>query len=135
MPARQIRGVLCRRAKAKGTFLDFTDIDTMQVDYSAELLRDVGGFLVDVEPTRNGPTRVSSSRHCTIVLMNGIPASWSSIPEAPYMITGIEVYKSKAEIPKEFGRYTWGKESCWLVAYWTYDFKYKPARMVAPGKP
>jgi len=124
-------GFVCRRAKAKGTFIDFTDIDTMQVDYSAELLRDVPGFTFDVQPTRNGPTRVGSSRHCAIVLMNGIPATWSSIPEAPYMIAGIEVYKTKAEIPKEFARYTWGKENCWLVAYWTYDFRYKPVRKVA----
>src|SRR5215467_2074155 len=79
-------GFVCRRTKAKGTFLDFTDIDTMQVDYSAELLRDLGGFTVEVQPTKNGPTRVTSSRHCTIVLLNGIPATWASIPEAPYMI-------------------------------------------------
>jgi len=124
-------GFVCRRAKAKGTFIDFTDIDTMQVDYSAELLRDVPGFTFDVQPTRNGPTRVGSSRHCAIVLMNGIPATCSSIPEAPNMIAGIEVYKTKAEIPKEFARYTWGKENCWLVAYWTYDFRYKPVRKVA----
>ena len=124
-------GFVCRRAKARGAFLDFTDIDTMQVDYSAELLRDIGGFTFEVQPTKNGPTRVASSRHCTIVLMNGLPATWASIPEAPYMITGIEVYKTKAEIPKEFARYTWGKENCWLVAYWTYDFRYKPVRKVA----
>lgn len=131
----QYEGFVCRRARAKGIFVDFTDIDTMQVDYSAELLRDLGGFSVDVRPTRNGPTRVASSRHCTIVLMNGIPATWSSIPEAPYMIIGIEVYTSPPEIPKEFARYTWGNERCWLVAYWTYDFRYKPIRGVAPGKP
>jgi len=124
-------GFLCRQAKAKGTFIDFTDIDTMQVDYSAELLRDVPGFTFDVQPTKNGPTRVGSSRHCAIVLMNAIPTPWSSIPEAPYMITGIEVYKTKAEIPKEFARYTWGKEDCWLVAYWTYDFRDKPVRKVS----
>ena len=81
----------------------------MQVDYSAELLRDVPGFTFDVQPTKNGPTRVGSSRHCTIVLMNAIPTPWSHIAEAPYMITGIEVYKTKAEIPKEFARYTWGE--------------------------
>jgi hypothetical protein len=22
----------------------------------------------------------------------------------------------------------WGKERCWLVAYWTYDFMMKPIR-------
>jgi carboxypeptidase family protein len=127
-------GYMCRRSSAKGVFIDYTDIDTMQVDYSAELLRDVGGFLVEVQPTKTGPTRIASSRHCTIVLMDGVPVSWSRIPEAPYMITAIEVYKSRKEIPKEFARYTWGKEDCWLVAYWTYDFMYKPIRGVAPGR-
>jgi hypothetical protein len=130
-PRDTYEGFLCRRTKAKGTFVDFTDIDTMQVDYSAELLRDIGGFNVDVQPTKNGPTRVASARRCTIVLLNGVATSWSQIPEAPYMITGIEVYKTKAEIPKEFARYTWGKEDCWLVAYWTYDFRNKPVRKVS----
>ena len=51
------------------------------------------------------------------------------------MITGIEVYKTKAEIPKEFARYTWGKEDCWLVAYWTYDFRNKPIRKSRCRKP
>lgn len=128
-------GFLCRQAKGKGTFIDYVDIDTMDINYSAEILRDVGGFTVDVRPTRTGLTRVPSSRHCTIVVKDGVLVpNWSAIPEAPYMITGVEVYKSRQEIPKEFARYTWGKESCWLVAYWTYDFTYKPVRRAAPQR-
>jgi hypothetical protein len=125
-------GFECRRTKAKGIFLDFTDIDTSQVDYSGELLRDIPGFTIAVQPTKKGPTRVATSgSHCTIVLLNGIPSTWSAIPEAPQLISGIEVYKTKAEIPKEFARYTWGKEDCWLVAYWMYDFRYKPVKKMA----
>jgi hypothetical protein len=128
-------GFLCRQAKGKGTFIDYVDIDTMDINYSAEILRDVGGFTVDVRPTRTGLTRVPSSHHCTIVVKDGVLVpNWSAIPEAPYMITGVEVYKSRQEIPKEFARYTWGKESCWLVAYWTYDFTYKAVRRVAPQR-
>lgn len=122
---KKYEGFLCRRATATGTFLDYTDIDTMQVDYSADLLRDVGGFTTDLRPTRNGVTRVGGSRACTIVLLNGYPASWSSIPDVPYMITGIEIYKSPKDIPKEFNRFTWGKERCWLVAFWSYDAAYR----------
>ncbi len=127
---RKYEGFLCRAAKAKGIFVDYTDIDTMDVVYSAELLRDVGGFTFTVHATRNGPTRVAASRHCTIVLMNGVPAPWSAIPEEPYMIMGIEIYKSPKDIPKEYSRYTWGMEGCQLVAYWTYDFTMKPAKPV-----
>ena len=119
-------GFLCRRATAKGTFVDYTEIDTMQVFYSADLLRDIGGFTTTVRPTRTGATRDPVGKQCTIVLLNGTAASWWSIPEEPYMISAIEVYKEPREIPKEFRRYTWGKERCWLVAYWTYDFMIKP---------
>jgi carboxypeptidase family protein len=134
-PRDTYEGFMCRRAGAKGTFIDYIDIDTMEVYYSADLLRDVEGFHTLVQPTRTGLTRTVSTKRCTVVLMNGVPARWSDIPEAPYMVTGIEVYKKRDEIPKEFARYTWGKEDCWLVAYWTYDFTYKPVRRVSPGKP
>lgn len=134
-PRDTYEGFMCRRASAKGTFIDYIDIDTMEVYYTSDLLRDVGGFQSIAQPTRTGLTRTVSSKRCTIVLMNGVPAAWSAIPDAPYMITGIEVYKKREEIPKEFARYTWGKEDCWLVAYWTYDFTYRPVRKLAPGKP
>jgi hypothetical protein len=124
--AQRYEGFMCRRATANGRFIDYSDIDTMQVTYSADLLRDVGGFGVIVRPSRNGPTRVASAKTCTIILMNGIEAAWSAIPEEPYLIIGIEVYKTPKDIPREYARYTWGKENCWLVAYWTYDFLVKP---------
>lgn len=123
---RDYEGFLCRRATAKGSFVDYTDIDTMQVFYSADLLRDVGGFTTDVIPTRDGPTRIPSTKACTIVLLNGSSTTWAQVPDAPYMISAIEIYKDPREIPKEFRRFTWGKERCWLVAYWTYDFMMKP---------
>jgi len=128
--AKSYEGFLCRRTSAKGVFLDYDDIDTAQVYWSADLLRDVGGFTTTVTASRDGPTRIPSSKACTIVLMNGVPTPWSSIPDAPYMISAIEVYKSPRDIPAEFRRYTWGKERCWLVAYWTYDFMMKPIRKV-----
>ena len=123
---RTYEGFLCRRVSAKGTFVDFDVIDTMQVFYSADLLRDVGGFTTTVRSTRTGATRDPVGKTCTIVLLNGVATSWLSIPEEPYLISAIEVYKDPREIPKEFRRYTWGKERCWLVAYWTYDFMMKP---------
>jgi len=122
---KKYEGFLCRRATATGTFIDYTDIDTMQVDFSADLLRDVGGFTTDLRNSRNGATRVATSRACTIVLLNGYPATWSSIPDVPSMIVAIEIYKSPKDIPKEFVRFTWGKERCWLVAWWTYDAAYR----------
>src|SRR5262245_14549722 len=125
-PPQRYEGFLCRRATAKGTFVDYTEIDTMQVFYSADLLRDIGGFTTTARTTRTGATRDPVGKQCTIVLLNGSAATWSSIPEEPYLISAIEVYKDPREIPKEFRRYTWFKESCWLVAYWTYDFMIKP---------
>ena len=123
---RNYEGFLCRRATTKGAFLDFAEIDTMNVFYSADLLRDLGGFTTRVVPSRDGATRVGSSKTCTIVLVNGAATSWSEVPDLPYMISAIEVYKNPREIPKEFRKFTWGKERCWLVAYWTYDFMLKP---------
>src|SRR5947208_8085461 len=126
---------MCRRATKTGTFIDYTDIDTMQVYFSADLLRDAGGFTSMVQPTRNGNTRVASARTCTIVLMDGIPVSWSTIPEETYKIIGIEIYKTPKDIPKEFARFTWGKEHCWLVAYWTYDAGFRPLTKRALPRP
>src|SRR5262249_32668352 len=120
--AQKYEGFMCRRATTKGRFIDYTDIDSMDVVYSADLLRDVGGFSTVVRSTRIGPTRVAASRTCTIVLMNGVPTAWASIPESPFAIIGIEVYQTPKEVPREFRRYTWGKENCWLVAYWTANF-------------
>jgi hypothetical protein len=107
----------------------------MNVLYSADLLRDVGGFGTMVRPTRIGPTRVASSNHCTIVLLNGDAASWSSIPESPFDVIGIEVYQTPKEIPKEYRRYTWGRESCWLVAYWTANHLHAVTRQALPRPP
>ena len=133
--AQRYEGFMCRRATAHGQFIDYSDIDTMQVFYSADLLRDAGGFGVMVRPARRGPTRTPFSKTCTIVLMNGVATTWSTIPEEPYMIMGIEIYKTPKDIPKEYARYTWGKENCWLVAYWTYDFLLKPVRKAAVPRP
>jgi hypothetical protein len=123
---RSYEGFLCRRATTKGAFLDYDEIDTMSVFYTADLLRDVGGFGTAVVSTRDGLTRIPSTKVCTIVLVNGTQTSWSQVPDLPHMISAIEVYKNPREIPKEFRRFTWGKERCWLVAYWTYDFMMKP---------
>jgi len=132
--AQKYEGFMCRRATTKGRFIDYGDIDSMNVLYSADLLREVGGFSTVVRPTRIGPTRVASSTHCTIVLMNGVPASWATIPESPFDVIGVEVYQTPSEVPKEFRRYTWGKESCWLVAYWTASFL-DPVRRLALPRP
>jgi hypothetical protein len=132
-PRDSYEGFLCRRATAKAgiaTFIDYTDIDAQDVDYSADLLRGVPGFGVDVASSRNGATRIPATRNCTIVLLNGVQSSWSEIPESPSMISAIEVYQSPKDIPREFSRYTWGKEHCWLVAYWTYDFTFRTLRKV-----
>jgi hypothetical protein len=125
-------GFMCRRAGAKGRFLDYADIDTIGVVYSADLLRDIGGFTSIVRSTHFGPTRMASSKHCTIVLMNGVASSWSTIPESPADIIGIEIYQTPSEIPKEYRRYTWGKEDCWLVAYWTASFLRPIGRVSVP---
>ena len=133
--AQKYEGFMCRRATTKGRFIDYAEIDSMNVLYSADLLRDVGGFATVVRPTRIGPTRVASSTHCTIVLMNGVPTSWSSVPESPFQVIGVEIYQTPREIPKEFRRYTWGKESCWLVAYWTANFLDPVHKVGLPRKP
>ena len=130
--AQSYEGFLCRRATAKGRFIDFPDIDTMDVLYSAELLRDVNGFTVATRSTRIGPTRVVSPKRCTIVLVNGVPESFPTVPESPFDIIGIEIYQNAKEIPAEYHRYTWGKESCWLVAYWTANYLRPIARPSLP---
>jgi len=125
-------GFLCRRATTRGRFIDFSDIDTMSVLYSAEILRDINGFKIATRSTRIGPTRVVEPTRCTIVLVNGVPAAFVTVPESPFDIIGVEVYQNAKEIPAEYRRYTWGKESCWLVAYWTANFLRPIARQSIP---
>ena len=127
-------GFMCRHASAKGRFLDYSDIDTMSVLYSADLLRDIGGFTTPVvRSTHIGPTRMASSKHCTIVLMNGVAyVAGLTILESPADIIGIEIYQTPSDIPKEYRRYTWGKEDCWLVAYWTANFLRQAGRVALP---
>src|SRR5437763_9074411 len=64
--AQTYEGFMCRRATTNGRFIDYADIDTMQVYYSADLLRDVGGFNIAVRSTRNGPMRLPLPKSCTI---------------------------------------------------------------------
>lgn len=124
-------GFLCRQASTRGVFLDYTDIDTMQVFYTADLLRDIGGFETVVVSSKNGATRAASSKWCTISLLNGVPAAVGEIPTEPYMISAIEIYKNPRDIPKEYRRYTWGRERCQLVVYWSYDFEMREIKKLA----
>ena len=115
-------GFMCRRASTKGVFLDYTDIDDLHVYYTGDLFGGMDGFGVGVRSTRNGPIRVPVGRRCINTLINGQPASSTSVPQDPYDIMAVEVYKMPADVPKEFKRHTWGKEQCSLIAYWTVDF-------------
>jgi hypothetical protein len=130
----EYQGFMCRRALAKGRFIDYTDIDSMNVLYSADLLRDIGGFTSVVRSTSIGPTRQAASRHCTVVLVNGVATPWGGVPESAYDIIGIEIYQTPQDIPKEYRRYTWGKEDCWLVAYWTANYL-RPVKKAALPPP
>jgi hypothetical protein len=115
-------GFMCRRGSTKGVFLDYTDIDDRNVYYTGDLFGGMDGFGVSVQPTRNGPVRVPIGRRCINTLINGQPAGSMSVPQDPYNIMAIEIYKLPADVPKEFKRHTWGKESCSVNAYWTVDF-------------
>ncbi|HTE45327.1 MAG TPA: carboxypeptidase regulatory-like domain-containing protein [Gemmatimonadaceae bacterium] len=129
---RDIEGFLCRRASAKGVFLDYTDIDDLNVNYTGDLFNAVDGFAVDVRPTRNGPVRVPIGRRCINTLVNGSPAAQTAVPTDPADIIAVEVYELPKDIPAEYNRYTWGKEQCSLIAYWTVNFSRAIPRMRAP---
>ncbi|MEP6494593.1 MAG: carboxypeptidase-like regulatory domain-containing protein [bacterium] len=129
---RDIEGFLCRRASTKGVFLDYTDIDDLNVNFTGDLFNNVDGFAVDVKPTRSGPVRVPMGRRCINTLVNGLPASWSAVPSDPADIMAVEIYEAPKDIPSEYNRYTWGKEQCSLIAYWTVNFSRPATRYRAP---
>ena len=120
--AAKFDGFMCRRASTNGVFLDYTDIDDMHVYYTGDIFGGVDGFGVSVRPTRSGPIRIPIGRRCITTLVNGQPSSNMSVPQDPYDIMAVEIYKLPADVPKEFKRHTWGKEQCSLIAYWTVDF-------------
>jgi hypothetical protein len=124
-----IEGFLCRRAGGKGVFFDYSDIDDLNVNDTADLFNTVAGFAVDVRSTRSGPKRMPIGRRCINTLVNGLPAAWSAVPSDPADIMAVEIYELPKDIPSEYNRYTWGKEQCSLVAYWTVNFS-RPIRRV-----
>jgi hypothetical protein len=66
--------------------------------------------------------RVPAGVRCINTLINGYPASSSAVPQDPYDIMAVEVYKLPRDVPKEFRRHTWGREDCSLIVFWTVDF-------------
>jgi hypothetical protein len=113
-------------------FLDYTDIDDMNVYYTGDIFNGMDGFGVSVRPTKTGPVRVPIGRRCITTLVDGVPSSTTSVPQDPYNIMAVEVYKLPADVPKEFRRYTWGKEQCSLIVYWTVDFSIPPPHARLP---
>ena len=124
-----IEGFLCRRASAKGTFFDYTDIDDLDLYDTADLFQTVPGFAVDVRPTRAGPRRMPIGRRCINTLLDGVPARWNDVPSEPADIMAVEIYEHPNDIPREYNKYTWGKEQCSLIVYWTVNFS-RPLRSV-----
>jgi hypothetical protein len=130
--ASKFDGFMCRRASTNGVFLDYTDIDDMNVYYTGDIFNGMDGFGVSVRPTKTGPVRVPIGRRCITTLVDGVPSSTTSVPQDPYNIMAVEVYKLPADVPKEFRRYTWGKEQCALMVYWTVDFSIPPPHARLP---
>jgi hypothetical protein len=138
-----IESFLCRRSRSNGLFLDYTDIDDKDVEYTAELFRDIPGFRVDFRIERTGPVyRLQTSRPngCINTLVNGRPGSAANvIPVLASSIVAIEVYTRPESVPPEFQRYTWPASSsltrtgrCTIVAYWTDNLPHGAISVVHP---
>src|ERR1041385_2780573 len=102
---RTSEGFLCRRSWAKGIFLDYTDIDDKDAVSTGDLFRDIEGVKVDLRRTRNGLVRVGAGKWCTRILLDGWPASWDMVPQDPYNLVAIEIYKNPKDVPKELARF------------------------------
>lgn len=120
--ARKFDGFMCRRGSTNGLFLDYTDIDDRNVYYTSDLFDGIDGFRSSVNMTHSGVMRVPVGRRCINTLVNGEPAGASEVPQDPYNLMAIEIYKLPSDVPKEFRRHTWGKEQCSMIVYWTVDF-------------
>jgi hypothetical protein len=113
----------------RGTFFDYTDIDDLDLYDTADLFQTVAGFAVDVRPTKTGPRRMPIGRRCINTLLDGVPARWNDVPSEPADIMAVEIYELPKDIPREYNKYTWGKEQCSLIVYWTVNFS-RPMRGV-----
>ena len=129
---RKFDGFMCRRGSANGIFLDYTDIDDRDVYYTGDLFNGIDGFRSSVNMTRSGVMRVPVGRRCINTLVNGEPAGVSEVPQDPYNLMAVEIYKLPSDVPKEFRRYTWGKEQCSMIVYWTVDFSTPLPRVRLP---
>ena len=68
-------------------------------------------------------------RRCINTLLDGVPARWNDVPSEPADIMAVEIYELPKDIPREYNKYTWGKEQCSLIVYWTVNFS-RPMRGV-----
>ena len=131
---RSLDGFVCRRQGGKGLFLDYTDIDDKDPIYTADIFRGIEGFRVEVRSTPRGPLRYPISLtgwRCLNSLVDGRPVSLANaIPENPYDLIAVEIYRSPDEVPKEYQRFVWGLTGdrasrnapagrCSLIVYWT----------------
>lgn len=119
---RKFDGFMCRRGSANGVFLDYTDIDDQNVYYTGDLFNGIDGFHSSVRMTPSGVVRVPAGGRCINTIVNGEPATAGAVPEDPYNLMAVEIYRRPADVPKEFRRHTWGKEQCSMIVYWTVDF-------------
>jgi hypothetical protein len=131
---RTSEGFLCRRSWAKGVFLDYTDIDDKDAVSTGDLFRDIEGMRIDLRRTRSGLVRVGAGKWCTRILLDGWPSSWDMVPQNPYDLVAIEIYKNPKDVPKELGRFFQGAglEPCTLIAYWTVNFSRPLGRVRIP---
>lgn len=129
---RKFDGFMCRRGSTNGVFLDYTDIDDRNVYYTGDLFDGIDGFRSSVNMTRSGIMHVPVGRRCITTLVNGEPAGASQVPQDPYNLMAVEIYKLPSDVPKEFRRHTWGKEQCSMIVYWTVEFSTPLSRVHLP---
>src|SRR5438105_1920628 len=120
--ARSLDGFTCRRARGKGTFLDYTEIDEKDERFTADLFRTIEGFRVDMRPRRADlPARVvvpTTGFRCLVQLVDGHPVNPANrIPEYAGDVVALEVYRRRDDVPKEYQTYVF--QPCSLVVYWT----------------
>jgi hypothetical protein len=116
-----------RQKRGVGTFISRRQIDAMNVQSAADLLRAVPSMrLVPTIPRRNAPrtstTGRGNCRYRFIVDGSRTLADFEMDFLAAYAIEGIEVYNGLSEVPAPFRSVTSqdvGNPPCGIIAIWT----------------
>lgn len=132
-----IEGILCRREKESGYFMNRQEILAKNVEWPMLVLRDVPGFRQNLNGDPRGVESTVGWRCIVRIVDGGFPYSYNPIVR-PADLYAVEVYHPP-DIPPEYQHHYWARPTnrrqltrpCTLVVMWTMREAQRDLRRLA----